>query len=184
MNYEYTLKRNLELETKARQHPYLFGPFSYQKINSFLAGTRIIFRDEPLSESDSRLCLSLLDAYASELKVMVRPGTTVCYQGAERAQYVWMDRRHYFYLMDAEALIDQRRAIRFGPEVIVGEHIMARETYEFLKVSPEKQGAAIVAFCEEEYAKALCRIFGIEKLTRIAVRIKFDMTKLKIRTGY
>lgn len=183
MNYKYTLKRDPKLEEKAQQHPYLFGPFSYNKTNSFLSGTGVFFEDQPLSSRQGKVCLSLISSYLELFKIVMTSDSIFSYRGTRRAEYVWFQRRHEFYLLDAEAELQVHNPIKVGSQVILGDRIIKSEDARSDKLMPQYI-PRIVEFAETKYAWQAMQIFGFNKLSRVSLTIKFDSNSINTRRDY
>jgi hypothetical protein len=186
MIYKYVNKGDFELEEKARKHPYMFGPSSYAKINSFMAGTQIVFAERPLKEWQGELCLHLIDSYLYSLPLSLSDDSYFHYRGAAFIQYVWFQRRHEFHLMGSKADLRVYHPIYLGGQiVVVGSKVAVTDTTNGrIDLLNMDNIPAVIEMASIEYEKHINRVLGIDERCRVSVRINFDHDKVNIRTSY
>lgn len=177
MKCGYAVKRNEELEARAKSRPYLFVPPALSGINSFLAGTGIRFYEKPLPIRSSRLCLELFNAYATYPSIELAAGAWLTYKDACRGSYVWEDRRHSLYLMDCIAEVRIYQPIRMGGFVNIGPYTFLEQ--EWLAKNLEWKGIepSHLSMASDKLQAFLSEVFGIKKNTRVHLVVQISNVK-------
>lgn len=181
MKIRYTINRDVHLENEARFSPWMFAPSSFEKINSFLIGSQVFFAEEPLSEIEARRCLLLMDSYLKGISLEATFDSVMSYAGSEVLEYIWRNRRHEFHFLKASASAKIYPIMQVGSRLLSGSQrdiqipqTTATHGFEMIRryVNADKSG--LLRSAENLYAMHLKRIFGVEGITRVTVKIHLE----------